>query len=400
MTAKTHVLTDAARNTWLDEFSLRPSGDVQLAGSHNWSISKTTLHGGVSQGVDVVELNNGSLSISILPTRGMGLWRGNYRGIELGWTSPVRRPVHPSYVNLAERSGLGWLTGFNELMCRCGLSWHGEPGIDVIQDNTGNRIETPLTLHGKIANRPAHRVEVAAHDEGQGMLRVKGVVDEAMLFGPYLELSTTIETEAGSNWLTIRDEITNRGGQPAEVEVLYHTNLGPPILEQGAQFEAPIRELAPSNNRAAEGIRSWQVCQGPTAGYVEQCYFMELEADDNGETVALLRNHAADVGFSIALNRNQLPYFTLWKNTQAEADGYVIGMEPGTTFPNLKTFERRQGRLQSLAPGESCVAQITLAIHDSALQVAEVEERIKSIRGGSVASIHESPVAKYSHSGR
>ena len=41
----------------------------------NGSIFKTTLRGGLSEGVDLVELHNGDLSISVLPTRGMGIWK-------------------------------------------------------------------------------------------------------------------------------------------------------------------------------------------------------------------------------------------------------------------------------------------------------------------------------------
>ena len=49
----------------------------------------------------------------------MELWRGSYRGIELGWKSPVAQPVNPAFVNQSDRNGLGWLAGFNEWLCRC-----------------------------------------------------------------------------------------------------------------------------------------------------------------------------------------------------------------------------------------------------------------------------------------
>ena len=399
MAQQNHVLTDVSRNIWLDEFSLSPGAGPTLAGSDRWSIQKRTLRGGVSCGVDVVEINNGALSVSILPTRGMGLWRGEFRGVALGWNSPVRHPVNPCFVNLVERSGLGWLSGFNELMCRCGLSWHGEPGVDVIQSNTGSKIETPLTLHGKIANTPAHMVSVEVDREGPGTLRVRGVVDESMLFGPFLRLSTTIETEAGSHRLSIADEITNLGGQPTEMEVLYHTNLGPPLLEEGSRLDAPIRELAPINAHAANGIAAWPTYQKPTPGYVEECYVMDLQADAQGETAVLLRNHAADKGFSLAFRRDELPCFTLWKNTRAEADGYVTGLEPGTSYPNLKTFERQQGRLITLGPGESYHTRITLAVHDTAESVSVMGERIAALQQQPPV-VHPQPVAALSPAGR
>ena len=81
---KTWVLTDVKAGIWLETLSLTPetAGDKR---SGNWSIVKRTLHGGFSEGVDVIEVNNGALSFTIVPTRGMGLWKGRYDGCELGW---------------------------------------------------------------------------------------------------------------------------------------------------------------------------------------------------------------------------------------------------------------------------------------------------------------------------
>ena len=106
------VLTDADSGEILESGSVDASSGLKLAGSSDWSVPKRTLAGGPSDGVDVVDLNNGELSMSILPTRGMGLWRGTYHGIPIEWKSPVARPVHPSLVNLQERSGLGWNESF------------------------------------------------------------------------------------------------------------------------------------------------------------------------------------------------------------------------------------------------------------------------------------------------
>jgi hypothetical protein len=393
---KSVVLTDVAEGVWSDTFELRESADLRLAEAGNWCIRKRTLHGGVSAGVDVVELHNGALSVSILPTRGMGLWRGNYRGIDVGWNSPVKQPVNPCYVNETDRNGLGWLTGFNELLCRCGLSSNGGPGLDVIVDNTGQKTEAPLTLHGKIANTPAHRVEVTVSSEGNGLLSVSGIVDETMLFGPCLRLKTTYETVPGSNRLMIRDEVVNVAGRPMELELLYHTNLGKPFLDAGSRLVLPIREAAPRDARAAEDVKTWQTYLGPTAGYTEQCYFADLIGDDQEKTVVLLRNAAGDRGVSLEYSIRQLPCFTVWKCTQAESDGYVTGMEPATNLPNHKTFERKQGRVITLAPGGSHASRIELAVHISTAEVTAVENRIGELQNRAHPIVHERPISKYS----
>ena len=76
MVAQRIILTNTDSGEIVTAGKVDASSGVTLSGSTGWSVSKRTLSGGPSDGVDVVDLNNGELSISILPTRGMGLWRG------------------------------------------------------------------------------------------------------------------------------------------------------------------------------------------------------------------------------------------------------------------------------------------------------------------------------------
>ena len=107
------VLTDVAKDLWHETFS--------FDGSNGVHIDKRTLHGGRSEGIDVVSIDNGRLRVDILPTRGMGIWRGSLDDLFLGWDSPIEQPVNPAFVELNDWNGLGWLQGFNELLCRCGM---------------------------------------------------------------------------------------------------------------------------------------------------------------------------------------------------------------------------------------------------------------------------------------
>lgn len=394
MDQQTTILTDTAAGIWHDSLELSSEHSGPLAGSSHWSIKKRTLRGGRSHGVDVVELHNGVMSVSVLPTRGMGLWKGQHGNLPLGWNSPVTLPVNPAYMDLTERNGLGWLTGFNEWMCRCGLSSHGAPGLDSAIDNNGNPIETSLTLHGKIACVPAHYVEVSvdpAGGDGRGVLRVTGVVDETMMFGPCLQLRSTVELEAGSSALKITDEVTCTGGQNTEMELLYHTNFGQPFLEQGSRFAAPVREVAPVNGRAAEGIDNWTEYAGPVPGYVEQCYFVDLAGREDGASLAMLHNAEASRGVRLDFNLRELPHFTLWKNTQAEADGCVTGLEPGTSFPNHRRTEREHGRIISLAPGDTYRTQLALTVLDSSEAVAASLADVRQIQDSVELRTHRQP---------
>jgi hypothetical protein len=383
---KTWTLTDVRGDVWLDSFAAS-NNSLHLPTPHDWSVRKRTLRGGLRDGVDLIEVHNGALSFCILPTRGMGLWRGDYRGQALGWRSPVQGPVHPKYVQLADRGGLGWLAGFDELLCRCGLASNGPAG------NDGG---TPLTLHGRIANLPADVVEIRIGLDPPYELSVTGQVEEACLFFPQLRLTTTYTTVPGSNRLVIHDLVENRGAQPAELQILYHCNLGPPFLEAGSRVLAPFKQIAPLTPRAAEGIDTYDAYAAPAPGFREQVYAYELQADSRRHTLAMLTNAATDRAVALRFSPDELPCFTVWKNTAGLEEGYVTGLEPATNFPNLKTFERAQGRVRKLPPGGRWECRLSLEVADSASAVGSLMAEVARIQALVPAVVHRSPQPHFS----
>jgi hypothetical protein len=383
---KTWTLSDVASDIWLDSFAVG-NDSLRLPTPHDWSIRKRTLRGGLRDGVDLIDVHNGALSFAVLPTRGMGLWRGEYRGNYLGWKSPVQGPVNPKFVRYGLRGGIGWLSGFDEWLCRCGLHSNGPPG-----DDNGSK----LTLHGRIANTPANFVEVRVNLDPPHELSVVGIVGESELFYPHLRLISTLTTVPGSNRLVIHDVVENRGAQPAEMQLLYHCNVGPPFLEGGSRIVAPIRELAPQTNRAAEGIETFETYARPTTGFSEQVYLYYLRGDAKERTLALLYNAAADRGFAVRFDVHELPCFTVWKNTAAVEDGYVTGLEPATNFPNFKTFERQHGRVKMLSPGGRWEANLSLEVFDSHDGVTRALEEIAALQAQGRAVIHRTPQAGFS----
>ncbi len=72
---KTFVLTDVSRGLWVEEFALG-DGSSSLHAPPGCSVTKKRLRGGRRDGVDLIQVDNGALSFSVAPTRGMGIWRG------------------------------------------------------------------------------------------------------------------------------------------------------------------------------------------------------------------------------------------------------------------------------------------------------------------------------------
>jgi hypothetical protein len=395
--SKTWTLTDVRGDVWLDSFAVG-TDSLHLPGPHDWYVRKRTLRGGLRDGVDLIEVHNGALSFSILPTRGMGLWRGDFRGNSLGWRSPVRGPVHPKFVQHPDRGGVGWLAGFDELVCRCGLHSNGGPGEDAWTDARGVAHKEPLTLHGRIANTPAHTVEVRVGLEAPHEISVIGEVEEAGLFLPQLRLTATYTTVPGSNRVVIHDVVENRSAQPAEMQLLYHCNLGPPFLGAGSRVLVPIKEMAPQTPRSVEGIDSYETYSGPVTGFAEQVYLYEPVADRHGRTLAVLVGPAGDRAVAARFATAELPCFTVWKNTGAVEDGYVTGLEPATGFPNFKGFERQQGRVRLLPPGGKLEARWSLEAVDTTAGVTALLAEVATLQSQAKAVVHRTVQPRFSPS--
>jgi hypothetical protein len=391
-----YILTNTSRDLWTESFVL-DSADLSPSGPAPWSVTKRTLRGGRREGVDVIRVRNGPFAFTVVPTRGMGIWRARLGADPIGWRSPVADgPVNPAFVNLLGWGGKGWLDGFNELMVRCGLEHNGAPYEEKVVHADGSESHTVYPLHGRVANIPAHFVAVHVDEGPSREVAIEGHVDEARLFGPHLRLITRIATMPGASRLTVRDEVRNLGDGPGELQLLYHWNFGPPHLEEGSRLVAPARTVVPRDARAVEGIGHFDVFAGPEPGFAEQVYYYELLGEGReGRTVTMLRNRAGDKAVALRFASAQLPRFVLWKNTGGLRDGYVTGLEPATNYPNPKPFEKARDRVVRLDPCASYVAETTFEALDGKPAVEKVEAEIRALQASAAPTIHERPVEPF-----
>jgi hypothetical protein len=381
MSETSWVLSSIARDLHVDRFKI---DDDDVKGTpRGWSVRKRTLRGGRRDGVDVIEIDNGAVEITVVPSRGMGIWQVISGDDRLGWQAPIRGPVHPREVNLGEPGGLGWLDGFDELLVRCGLESNGAPEFD-----KDGRLQYPL--HGKIANQPSDEVTVTV-DRDAGEIRVSGVVDEVRFHSLKVRLHATLVTRFGEAGFRIQDQVENLSASPAEVQMLYHFNVGVPLLDAGSQLVAPSSTVVPRNAHAAEGIGSYTDYRAEEAGYEEQVYFHHMHTAGDGQTRVLLKNAHSSAGVSLVYDAKKLPCFSQWKNTTAVVDGYVTGIEPGTNFPNPRTYEGEQGRVLKLAGGARASLGLGVEWHRDAASVKSAETAVSKLRAGRQAQVFESP---------
>lgn len=381
--AKDYVITDGDR--------VIQKGDWQISNKNispdapSFTIENVILKGGKQEGSELLTIKSEGLTINLSPTRGLGIVNVEGNGIRLGWDSPVKEIVNPKYMNLESRGGAGWLDGFNEMMVRCGFEW------------TGHAVQADgmmYTLHGRAQNTPVSKLFVEVEDQAPFTITVRGLIKENTFKKSNFETWVTIRHVPGSKEFTVHDILTNLSDYDRDYQIIYHSNFGTPILEQGAKFVAPVKEISPFNEYAATGLKNWQTYQGPTKGFDEMVYNIFPYSDANNQTQVMLTNNASDKGVGIAFNTQQLPVLTLWKNTDTLKQGYVTGIEPGTSFAYPVTIEREQKRVPQLGAGKSTEFILTYSLLSNKEEVANYDAKIKAIQGNKQTKVVEEPMAK------
>ncbi|MCY9850012.1 aldose 1-epimerase family protein [Pectobacterium jejuense] len=383
LSAQTFVLTDAESS--VEKGNWQIGSDALKIKNQHFSIEQKVLHGGRQEGSKVITITSqDGLKIALSPTRGMNLLHVTGKNIRLGWDSPVDEVVNPNTINLESRNGLGWLEGFNEMMVRCGFEWTGHP---VVSDGM------IYTLHGRAGNTPASKVVVEVSDTAPHTITVRGLLKENSFKKSNLETWTELRYVPGSESFTVHDVLTNKADYARDYQIIYHSNFGTPILEEGARFIAPVKDISPFNDHAKAGLATWQTYKGPTKDFDEMVFNITPYKDAQGKTLAALVNKAGDKGVSIAFDTHQLPLLTLWKNTDTEKQGYVTGIEPGTNYAYPVTIEREQGRVKKLQPGQSTTFELTYSLLSSADAVQKTEQKVKAIQGDNKTTLTEKPIA-------
>ena len=339
--------------------------------------------GGRAHGIEIVRIDTGAAVVHILPTRGMAIWNIECDSTRFGWDSPVDGPVHPSLVPIHDPSGLGWLEGFDELLVRCGLESNGAPE----HDDSGKLI---YPLHGRIANLPADGLQIE-YDEASGRLELIGDYRESRLFFSNFRLRSRVRVQVGSPIVEVLDDVTNERSTPASMQLLYHVNVGVPVLEKGSKLIMPVDELAPKDSLSASEIETWNEYDDPQSGYSERVYFAKLYSDDANLTSAMLQNADASQALAVTYGAKNLPRFIVWKNTADRADGYVTGLEPATNFPNQRSYEASQDRVVELQPEQTVSFRVSLNPLTDSESIAAMSERIERIADDRSPTIHKVP---------
>ena len=312
-------------------------------------IRESVLSDGKSRGMRIADIHTGSgLLFTVVPERGMDIMHASFKGIPLSIIS-ANGYCHPSY---HDPIGLGWLKTWGcGLMTGCGLVGAGAP------DQSQN-----LPLHGFLSNTPAEKISCRQEwVNGKYVLSITGEVREATFFGDNLLLKRTISTSLGSSTIEITDLVKNEGFKPSPLMILYHINLGFPLLSENSVVKAKKHNVEPRDEIAAKGIKEWQKFTGPVKNFQDQCFYHYIPADNDGFARCTLSNEKLGLGFEIAYRKKELPFLAEWKRT-GEGE-YVVGLEPANCHVEGRTAEKEKFKtLKILQPEESTEFKVKMTI--------------------------------------
>lgn len=310
-----------------------------------YGVEEHRMIGGKGDGMRLYEVKNGcGLEITVCADRCMDIYRLSYRGINCGYFAPAGY-VAPAYY---DDKGNGFLKSFTAgFMTTCGLTTVGPP-----EEDDG----TLLPLHGTIGNAPAEAA--AAWLEGDHIL-LRGRINQSDLFSHKLTLERKITCPLHENTILIEDTVLNEGSTIAPFMLLYHMNMGYPLLSEKSCLTIPAKSILPRTEHAARDLATCHDILPPTADFEEQCYLHSFQGDT---ALARLYNPVCGIGLEISFDPGQLPCLTEWKMMGIR--DYVLGLEPGTCFPTGRSTARHEGTLQFLHPGDAKQFAIQVTLRD------------------------------------
>ncbi len=311
-----------------DDALARAGSLAQLAG-----VEHATLDDGPGRGMRRLRVwTGGGLEADVLPDRAFDLGAVRVHGIPVAWIAP-RGYIAPALDQ--DRAFVGAFAG--GLLATCGLDTFGLPSRDGDDD---------LPQHGRIGRHPAEviRTEVA---EDRTVLEARVV--QAVLGGEHLVLRRRIEFPHGSSEIGITDVVTNEGHAEQPHMLLYHANIGWPLLDEGVELMRGPGRTVGLRGMAHTEVARWDEIHGPVAGIDERVYLHHLGGDEATFSVV---NRRIGLALDVAVDTATLPYLIEWKMLGRVA--YVLGLEPSNT-PVLdgRPQARAAGVLPVLSPGES-----------------------------------------------
>lgn len=310
---------------------------------------------GSARGMRAFEVRTGSgLRFAVELDRGMDLGACELRGIPIGWRTGIG-PVHPAFY---EPRGDEWLRTYEGgLMTLGGLVQMGNPCVDEGEE---------FGAHGRAALLSARECGYRVDWEA-GTIRVWGTLREVKALRYDMELRREISCEIGTSRIAVRDVVTNLGTEPTPHMILYHMNVGYPLLGPGAEFHCLSAGVEGWDEESQRHVGGLGTVPGPVG--VQYVFRHCLAGTSEWATAALVNRSLADGAYAaIRCRPKQLPL--LWQWCSYRPQNFVLGMEPANSDSRGRGYARSIGELPILQGGEERKYELQLEFGQGETELA------------------------------
>ena len=262
------------------------------------SIRRYTLTDGREKGLDVLDCDNGKIRFLLNVSKACDIMQLYHEGQNMSFVSK----------NGFTKRETPFLNRFEGgMLYTCGL------------DSVGGR--DGFELHGTFHNIPAEIIRAECNENG---ITVEAIIRDTALFGKNLVLKRKIFTEISGDSITLEDTLINEGYKAEEYCLLYHINVGYPMLDDGAKVIADVESYTPRTAWAKQNEGTMYEMSASIPNQEETCYFLKLKKPE-----ITLVNEKIGKKFTVSYSGDTLPHFVEWKS-MASGD-YALGFEPCTT---------------------------------------------------------------------
>lgn len=262
------------------------------------SLRRYTITEGRGKGLDVIDCDTGKIRFLLNVNKACDMMQLYHKGQNMSFIS--KNGFMQRELPFAKRFEGG-------MLYTCGL------------DSAGER--EGFEEHGTIHNTPAEilRAECNEHE-----IVVEAVIRDTEICGKNLVLRRRITAPIGGDTVSVHDTLTNDTYRDEEYCLLYHVNIGYPMLDAGARIVADTDICQPRTPWAEKNIATAYQIEAPTPNMEETCYYLEPKYS----AVSLL-NEKIGRKFTVSYSGDTLPNFLEWKNMTS--GDYALGLEPCTT---------------------------------------------------------------------
>lgn len=287
------------------------------------SLRRYRLEGGISDGIEVLDCDNGKLRFLLNLTKACDVMQMYHEGQNVSFVSK---------------------NGFTKGMPPFGNRFEGGMLYTCGLDNAGRR--EGYEMHGRFHSIPAELTRAECTEEG---ILIEATIRDTALFGQNLVMKRRITTGIGDCHLRIEDTLTNDGYREENYCILYHVNVGYPLLDEGARIECDAEEYIACTPFAEEAAEARFAISDAVPNLPERCYYLTLR-----EPKVALVNPKLGKAFRLSYSGDTLPYFLEWKSMGS--GDYALGLEPCTTMLSGRFAYR------TVAPGESVRFALDLSV--------------------------------------